>query len=213
MKITSLLACMIPACCALSATAATMTITSNPGTDVTVKFTLGASNVDAGPVNSSFTFATAKGLLGPSSNPTDQSGFANHGKDLFAITVEPATKAAFVHLFLAPAKGNLIFLNDVNTAVADLLPKRKSDAKEFLRVESIRGRKIRMETIDYSHAPFKTRSFGCQSIPMARLLSRTSKTHTVVRPEREAKVAPAAPAGTHHVMSPTIPSTDTPRSC
>jgi hypothetical protein len=160
MKITSFLACLILGCFTLSATATTMTITSNPGTDVTVKFILGASNIDAGPVTSSFTFTTAKGLLGPSSNPTDQSGFANSGKDLFAITVEPATKAAFVHLFLVQTKGTLIFLNDVNRSVANLLPQPwKSDAKEFLRVERIHGRKIRLETIDFSHAPFKTRSF------------------------------------------------------
>src|ERR1051325_11682444 len=37
--------------------------------------------------------------------------------------------------------------------------------------------------------------------------------HTVVRPDSDARVAPAAPAETHHVWSPTTPSTSTPRSC
>ena len=160
MKKSGFLALLLFGCGAGAAAATTMTITSNPGTDVTVKFVLGAANVGAGPVNSSFTFATAKGLLGPSSNPADQSGFSNGGQDLFAITVEPATKAAFVHLFLTQLKGNLIFLSDVNGSVANLLPQPwRSDAKEFLRVERIHGRRIRLETIDYSHAPFKTHSF------------------------------------------------------
>jgi hypothetical protein len=160
MKNRNFLACLLIGSVVGSAAATTMTITSNPGTDVTVKFLLGATNVDAGPVNSSFTFATAKGLLGPSSNPADQSGFSNPGKDLFAITVEPVTKAAFVHLFLTQEHGNLIFLNDVNRSVANLLPQPwRNDAKEFLRVERIHGRRVRLETIDYSHAPFRTHSF------------------------------------------------------
>jgi hypothetical protein len=83
-------------------------------------------------------------LLGPSSNPTDQSGFANSAQDLFAVTVEPATKAAFVHFFLTSAKGNVVSVNDVNVRVAKLLsPPWKSDAKGFLRVETIQGRKGR----------------------------------------------------------------------
>ena len=99
-------------------------------------------------------------MIWPSSNPSDQSGFANGANDLFAITVEPATKAAFVHLFLTQSKGNLIFLNDVNTTVANLLPQPwKSAAKEFLRVEEIHVRRIKLETIDYSHAPFQTHTF------------------------------------------------------
>jgi hypothetical protein len=128
--------------------------------DVTTKFVLPAGSGDDAPVTATLTFATAKGLLGPTSNPTDQSGFANASKNLFAITVEPATKAAFVHLFLTPPKGNLIFLNDVNAHVAKLLPKAwRSPAQEFLRVEKIQGRKVKLETIDYSHGPFKTHSF------------------------------------------------------
>jgi hypothetical protein len=37
-------------------------------------------------------------------------------------------------------------------------------------------------------------------------------TYAVVTPDSEAKVAPAAPAGTHQVRSPTIPSIKTLRS-
>jgi hypothetical protein len=139
---------------------ATMTISSNPAQDVTVTLVLPATNSEAGPVSCSFTFQTAKGLLGPSSNPTDQSGFANSAQDLFAVTVEPATKAAFVHFFLTSAKGNVVFVSDVNTRVAKLLsPPWKSNAKGFLRVETIQGRNVELSTTDFAHAPFETHTF------------------------------------------------------
>jgi len=154
------LACLVLACFELSAAASTMTITSNLGVDVTVKITLAPADSDNGPTSGSFVFTTAKGLLGPSSNPADQSGFANAAKDLFAITVEPVTKAAFVHLFLTRPKGNLILLGRINSAVAKLLPARwRSEAKEYLRVEEIDGRKIKLQTTDYSTGPFKTYAF------------------------------------------------------
>ncbi|MFZ0917613.1 MAG: hypothetical protein WAN04_12015, partial [Candidatus Udaeobacter sp.] len=139
---------------------ATMSISSNPGQDVTVTLALPVTNSDAGPVSCSFTFQTTKGLLGPSSDPTDQSGFANSTQDLFAVTVEPATKAAFVHFFLTSAKGKVVFVNDVNRRTAKLLPPPwKDDAKEFLRVETIQGRKVELSTTDFAHAPFQTHTF------------------------------------------------------
>jgi hypothetical protein len=139
---------------------ATMSISFNPGQDVTVTLALSATDPETGPVSSSFTFQTAKGLLGPSSNPTDQSGFANSAQDLFAVTVEPATKAAFVHFFLTSAKGNVVFVNDVNARVAKLLsPPWKDDAKGFLRVETIQERKVELSTTDFAHAPFQTHTF------------------------------------------------------
>src|SRR5206468_5241048 len=77
----------------LSARGVTMGISSNPGQDVTVKLALPANSTETSPVSCSFTFQAGKGLLGPSSDPTSQSGFANSAGDLFAITVEPVTKA------------------------------------------------------------------------------------------------------------------------
>jgi hypothetical protein len=137
-----------------------MSISSNPGQDVTVTLALPATDPEGGPVSCSFTFQTAKGLLGPSSNPTDQSGFANSAQDLFAVTVEPATKAAFVHFFLASAKSNVVFVNDVNARVAKLLsPPWKDDAKGFLRVETIQEQKVELSTTDFAHAPFQTHTF------------------------------------------------------
>src|SRR5260370_25477528 len=129
---------------------ATMSISSNLGQDVTVTLALPATNPEAGSVSCSFTFQTTKGLLGPSSNPTDQSGFANSTQDLFAVTVEPATKAAFVHFFLTSAKRTVVFLNDENARVAKLLsPPWKDDAKGVLLVDTIQQRKI-----DLSPTPF-----------------------------------------------------------
>jgi len=49
---------------------------------------------------------------------------------------------------------------DANARVAKLLSSPwKSDSKEFLRVETIQGRKVKLETIDYAHAPFQTHTF------------------------------------------------------
>ena len=157
MKFWSLLAWL---CFGVLAQGATMSISSNPGQDVTVKLGLPTHNTEAGPVSCSFTFQTAKGLLGPSSNPMSQSGFANSAKNLFAITVEPATKAAFVHFFLTSAKGDVILVTDVNARVAKLLPSPwRSDAKEFLRVETIQGRKVKLQTTNFAHAPFQRHTF------------------------------------------------------
>src|SRR5206468_5293121 len=92
--------------------------------------------------------------------PTSQSGFANSAGDLFAITLEPVTKAAFVYFFLTSASGNVILVSDVNARVARLLSSPwKDDAMGFLRVETIQGRKVKLETTDFAHAPFQTHAF------------------------------------------------------
>jgi uncharacterized membrane protein len=65
-----------------------------------------------------------------------------------------------VHFFLTSTKGNVILVSDVNARVAKLLSSPwKSDAKEFLRVETIQGRKVKLETINYAHAPFPIHTF------------------------------------------------------
>ena len=158
MKPISLLVGLVIMFSTLPAGAAVMTISSNPGQNVTANFTFGTA--DVGPASGSFTFETGKGLIGPSSNPTDQSGFKNSAGDLFAIAVMPATKAAFVYIFLATAKNGFILVSDVNARVAKLLPQPwRDDAKGYLRVETIDGRRVKLETIDFAHAPFKTHTF------------------------------------------------------
>ena len=163
MKNTSLFAGLLLACSALMADAATMTITKNLGVDVTVHFALGSQGPDAGPVASAFTFQAAKGLVGPSSNPGSQAGFANSAKDLFAVVVSPATKSAFAHIFLTGKGPHQIFIADVNGRVSKLLPKPWRDgAKYWLRIEKLQGRKIKFQTIDFSHAPYQTHDFWVQ---------------------------------------------------
>ena len=158
MKTIPLLAAALLAFSTLTARAATMTLSSHPGVDVTATFTFSPASLGA--VSSAFKFETAKGLLGPSNNPSDQSGFKNSAKDLFAITVIPATKSAFVHFFLTTAKGDIHLVADVNGRVAKLLPPPwRADAKEFLRVETIQSRKVKLSTTDFAHAPFKTHTF------------------------------------------------------
>ena len=140
--------------------AATMTITSNPGADVTVHFALGTQGPDAGPVASTFTFQASKGVVGPSSNPAAQNGFTNSSKNLFAVAVSPATKTAFTHIFLTATGPQQIFIADVNGRVSKLLPQPWRDAaKGWLRVEKLTGRKIQLQTVDFSHAPFQVHTF------------------------------------------------------
>jgi hypothetical protein len=99
-------------------------------------------------------------VLGPTSNPASNTGFANSAKNLFAVTVSPATKAAFTHVFLTAPRANQILVCDVNERVAKLLPQPwRDDAKGFLRVEKLQGRKLQLETIDFAHAPFQTHTF------------------------------------------------------
>lgn len=160
MKTSSFLAGLWFVVSALMADAATMSITTNPGADVTVRFALGSQGPDAGPVQSTFTFQAAKGVVGPSSNPASQTGFANSAKDLFAVSVSPATKTAFAHIFLTGKGPQQIFISDMNARVSKLLPQPWRDgAKYWLRIEKLQGRKIKFQTIDFSHAPFQTHDF------------------------------------------------------
>lgn len=160
MKIKFLLFGLFVGCSAMSADAATMTITSNPGADVTVHFALGSQGPDAGPVKSMFTFEAAKGVVGPSSNPASNTGFANFSKNLFAVTVSPATKTCFTHIFLTGKGPQQIFISDVNERVSQLLPQPwKNGAKAWLRVEQLQGRKIKLQTLDFSHVPYQSHTF------------------------------------------------------
>ncbi len=156
--------------CAMAADAATMNITRNPGTDVTVHFALGSQGPDAGPVQSTFTFQASKGVVGPSSNPASQTGFANAAKDLFAVAVSPATKTAIAHIFLTGKGPQQIFIADVNARVSKLLPQPwRNGAKVWLRIEKLQGRKIKFETIDFSHAPFQVHDFWVKVDPQGGL--------------------------------------------
>ena len=102
-------------------------------------------------MQATFDFGGTKGFLGPSSNPTDQSPITNADKTVIAVSHLPATKSSYVHLFLRSGNGDLTVVNSVNARVARLLkPRWAETAKNFLRVESISGRLITMQTVDFA---------------------------------------------------------------
>jgi hypothetical protein len=106
---------------------------------------------DEGDLRAIFDFGATRGFLGPSTNPSSQSGFSNTDLTLFAVNNAPMTKTSYVHLFLRSRVGVFLFLNDVNNRVASLLMGRfANSAKYFLRVESINGRIIHLQTVDFS---------------------------------------------------------------
>ena len=97
---------------------------------------LGVPLAEGSDLRATFDFGATKGLLGPSSNPSDQSGFVNADMTLVAVNHQPATKSSYVHLFLRSVDGDVTFLIS-NARVARLLrePWAKSAANS-LRVES-----------------------------------------------------------------------------
>jgi len=106
---------------------------------------------EEGSMEAKFDFGGTKGLLGPSTNPTDQTPITNAEKTMIAVSHQPATKSSYVHLFLLSANGDLTALNSINARIARLLRGRWAEAaKNFLRVESISDRLIRMQTVDFA---------------------------------------------------------------
>ena len=106
---------------------------------------------EQGEIIASFFFNSPKGFLGPSKDPSDQNGFSNTAKTLFGVNYQPATKSSFVYLFSKTKAGDLLYLRNINPRVALQLPKPWSDtASSFLRIESIVGRSVNLETVDFS---------------------------------------------------------------
>jgi hypothetical protein len=105
-------------------------------------------------LDATFDFGITKGFLGPSSNPSDQTGFSNADKSIIGVNHQPVTKSSFVHLFLrSSSSGDITFINNVNARIARLLKGKWAEtAKYFLRIESISGRDITFQTVDFSGA-------------------------------------------------------------
>ena len=138
-----------------------------------VTIRLQASGDSEDELTNEYVFASEKGFLGPSSNPTDQSGFANKENTVFGVSYQPVTKASFVKLFLLNASGTLVFVNNVNTRAAKLLPAPWSEhAREFLRIESIVGRHVYLQTVDFSNSGRPTHNFSVQVAADGRLTLR-----------------------------------------
>jgi hypothetical protein len=126
---------------------------------VTIRLQASGDNEDQ--LTNEYVFASEKGFLGPSSNPTDQSGFANKENTMFGVSYEPVSKACFVKLFLLNASGTLVFVNNVNTRAAKLLRAPwAAHAREFLRIEKIVGRRVYLQTVDFSTGARLTHNFS-----------------------------------------------------
>jgi hypothetical protein len=132
-----------------------------------------ASSDNQDELTDEYIFASEKGFLGPSSNPTDQSGFANKENTVFGVSYEPVTKACFVKLFLLNASGTLVFVNNVNARAAKLLPAPwAANARDFLRIEKIVGRRVYLQTIDFSTGARPTHNFSVLVAPDGTLRLR-----------------------------------------
>jgi hypothetical protein len=92
-----------------------------------------------------------KGLLGPSTNPSEDRAFHNEDNTLFGINKMPCTKASNVYFFVLTRK-KFIIINDVNERVARLLEETFSPFG-FLRIESISGTTVRLQTVDFRERP------------------------------------------------------------
>jgi hypothetical protein len=65
----------------------------------------------------------------------------------------PCTKASNVHFFVLIGR-NFVIINDVNVRVARLLDEPfSSTAHGFLRIESINGTTVRLQTVDFRGGP------------------------------------------------------------
>jgi len=138
---------------------------------VTIRLQASGDNEDE--LTNEYVFASEKGFLGPSSNPTDQSGFANKENTVFGVSYEPVTKACFVKLFLLNASGTLVFVNNVNARAARLLPSPWAErAREFLRIERIVGRRVYLQITDFSTGSRPTHNFSVLVAPDGALTLR-----------------------------------------
>jgi hypothetical protein len=137
-----------------------MLVTQDPERRTVVSFKTTNSD-EQGDVVASFVFNSPKGLLGSSNNPSAQDGFRNTEKTLFAVNYQPATKSSFVYLFSKTKAGDLLYIRDINPRVARLLPKPWSDtAQFFLRIESISGRRLNLQTVGFSGSSRQSSEFS-----------------------------------------------------
>ena len=80
---------------------------------------------------------------------------------MFGVSYEPVTKACLVKLFLLNTAGTLAFVNNVNTRAAKLLPAPWAvPVREFLRIEKIVGRRVYLQTVDFSTGARPTHNFS-----------------------------------------------------
>ncbi|MDF1753322.1 MAG: caspase family protein [Verrucomicrobiales bacterium] len=87
---------------------------------------------------------TAKGILGPSSNPNDDTGFQNQSGRLFGFNLQPATKSSYPYVFYRDQNGQIHLIDNLPQRVVKVLPGNLADWRGyfegggFLRIESIK---------------------------------------------------------------------------
>ena len=108
------------------------------------------------PNGQTFSLPAGKGLLGPSSNPTSQTPFANADGSLIAVNEQPMTKTSFVHLYLKRANGRFTEIKDANQKIGQAAPASagKMDT-DFIRVERLSGKTLDLEALDFGSKPTK----------------------------------------------------------
>jgi TIR domain len=111
----------------------------------------GAEFANGGKLTVQLDLGAGKGLLGPSTNSSDQRGFHNEDNTLFGVNKMPCTKASNVHFFVLTHK-KFIIIDDVNERVANLLDETSSPFG-FLRIESISSTTVRLQTVDFRERP------------------------------------------------------------
>jgi len=108
------------------------------------------------PNGQTFSLPAGKGLLGPSSNPTSQTPFANADGSLIAVNEQPMTKTSFVHLYIRGADGRFTEIKNANQKIGQAAPAsaQKIDT-DFIRVERLSGKTLDLETEDFGSKPTK----------------------------------------------------------
>ena len=112
------------------------------------------------PNGQTFSLPAGKGLLGPSSNPTSQTPFANADGSLIAVNEQPMTKTSFVHLYMRGANGRFAEIKNANQKIGKAAPASapKIDT-DFIRVERLSGKTLDLETEEFGSKPTKRRLF------------------------------------------------------
>jgi hypothetical protein len=108
------------------------------------------------PNGQTFSLPAGKGLLGPSSDPTSQTPFANADGSLIAVNEQPMTKTSFVHIYLKGPDGRFTEVKNANQKIGKAAPANAQKVDpDFIRVERVSGKTLDLETVDFGSKPTK----------------------------------------------------------
>ncbi len=104
---------------------------------------------------------TGKGILGPSHDPNDQSGFQNAQGTLFGFNLRPATKTSYPYLFYRDQNGQIHLIANLPVRAAKVLPNSASiwkgwiDSGRFLQIEKIAQNVVTLYSMAWDDASKK----------------------------------------------------------